>query len=87
MPASVVVGEVAQQNEGDRLEAAVRVRSERQTAIVGLIALRAVVVQKQEGIDLRQARGRQRPARGQIADIVTKGRVLLLDGTAGHGRS
>ena len=54
---AVAVRQLAVEDEGDGLEAAVRMRAERQAAVVRRIDLRAVVVQEQEGIDLRRCAG------------------------------
>src|SRR5690606_4032809 len=62
-----------------------RMRAERQAAIVGRVGLRPVMVEEEEGIDLRDARARQRAARDEIADVVTKAVVDGADG-AGHGK-
>jgi hypothetical protein len=59
---AVAVGQQAVEDEGDGLEAAVRMRTERQAAVVRRIDLRPVVVQEEEGIDLLDVRSRQRDA-------------------------
>ena len=79
--ARVVVRQLALQDEGHGLEAAMRMRSERQAAIVRRIGLRPVMVQEQEGIDLLDPRPRHGPARHQVSDVVAVGRVPAQDGT------
>ena len=59
-------------DEGHRLAAAMRMRAERQAAIVRRIDLRPVMVEEEERIDLLQPRPRQRPAGDEIAHIVAK---------------
>ena len=66
----------ALENEGDGLEAPVRMRPERQPAIVGGIDLRPVMVEEQERIELVEPRTRQWPAGREIADIVADRSVL-----------
>jgi hypothetical protein len=53
-PALSRCASIAVEDEGDGLEAAVRMRPEGQAAVVRRVGLRAVVVQEQEGIDLFQ---------------------------------
>jgi hypothetical protein len=87
MAARVVVGEIAFENEGHRLEAAVRMRTERQAVVSGLIDLRAVMIQEKERIDLIEARSRHRPPGDEVSDIVAAGGMDPGNGTSGHGKS
>ena len=70
MPTGILVHEFAVENERHRFEAAMRMRPERQAAIVRRINLRPVVIQEQEWVDLRHARPRQGTARHEIRDVV-----------------
>src|SRR3954466_8519179 len=67
-------------DERDRLEPAMRMRSERQPAIPRRIHLRSMVVEKEKRIDLLNVVVRQRPPRMQLADVVANGAVLLANG-------
>jgi hypothetical protein len=81
---AVAVRQFALEDEGDGLEAAVRVRPERQAAVVRRVGLRPVVVQEQEGIDLVDEVVGQRPLGDQVADVVAHRRVQPLDGSVAH---
>src|SRR5271168_3752924 len=67
------------QNKGDRLEAAVRVRSERQTIVAPCVGLRSMMIEKQKGPEAIECRARKRSAGGEIADVVAGGGVNLLN--------
>jgi hypothetical protein len=84
MAAAVAVRKLAIQDERHGLEPAVRVRSERQSVVAGRIALRAVVVQEQERIEMFDPWAWQRPPGHEIADILADGGVLRLDGSRAH---
>jgi hypothetical protein len=73
-------------DERHRLEAAMRMRAERQAAVVRTINLRPVVIEEQERIDLLHTRAWHRPARNKIADIVTVRWMDTADDLVGHGR-
>ena len=77
MTAAILVGKLAGENEGHRLEAAMRVRAEGQPAIVRRIDLRPVMIDEQERVEA--LRRRQRPPGDEIADIVALGRVKAKD--------
>jgi hypothetical protein len=81
---AVLVGELALQDEGHGLEAAMGMRPERQAVAVRRIDLRAMVVEKQEGIDLVDPRTRHRPARDEVGDVVALGGVDGDDGLLSH---
>jgi hypothetical protein len=70
MAARVVMREASGENEGYRLEAAMRMGSKREPPIVRRIDLRTMMVEEQEWIDLRQAGRWKRAARREISDIV-----------------
>ena len=72
---AVVMGEAAFENEGHRLEPAMRVRTEGQPAIAGRVSLWAVMVEKQERIDLWKSRAGNRTARRQVLNIVAHSAV------------
>src|SRR5690606_21641989 len=78
--AAVVMREVACEDEGYRLEAAMRVRPERQSVVTGRIDLRPVMVEEQERIDLRKVRPGHRPPRHEVGNVVALGRVNGSDG-------
>jgi hypothetical protein len=84
VPAGVLVRELALHDEGDGLEAAVRVRPERQPAVVRRIDLRAVVVEEQERVDLLHVRPGERAARHELTDVVAVRSVLPVDGLGAH---
>src|SRR5271168_5271004 len=67
------------QNKGDRLEAAVRVRSERQTIVARRVSLRSMMIEKQKCPQAIECRARKRSAGGEIADVVAGGGVNLLN--------
>lgn len=73
MATGVVMRQTAGQDEGDRLEAPVRVRAEREAIVVRRVGLRPMMVKEEEGIDLRQFRAGYRPAGRQVADVVAIG--------------
>src|SRR5688572_4014988 len=80
VPRAVPMSELAGQDERHGLEAAVRMRAERQAAVPRRIDLWAVVIQEQERIDLLDvAAGHGAPCR-QIRDVVAHGRMRALDG-------
>ncbi len=71
----IAVRQFAFEDEGDGLETAVWMRSERQAAIAGRIGLRAMVVEEQESAEVFEIARGQRAARDQVADIVAIGGV------------
>ena len=79
------MGQHAFQDEGDGLEAAVRVRTEGQAAVVRRVGLRAVVVEEEEGIDLVDEAAGQRTLRDEVADIVARRGMEAVDTAGSHG--
>jgi hypothetical protein len=77
--------QLAFQDEGDRLETAMRVRTKRKAAVVRRIDLRAVVIEEQERVHLRHARTRKRAAGDEVADVVAVGGMLGDYDLGGHG--
>src|SRR4051812_136232 len=71
-------------DERDRLEPAMRMRSERQSSISRRIHLRPVMIEKEKRIDLLNLVIRQRPPRMQLANIVAQRAVLLANGADAH---
>jgi hypothetical protein len=61
-----------------------RMRPERQAAIAWPIGLRAVMVEKQERVELLEPGPGQRPPRDQIADIVAQGGMPAPNGSYGQ---
>ncbi len=82
--AAVAVGQRTGEDEGHRLEAAMGMRTKGQAGIVRRIDLGTVVVEEQEGIQMRQAGARQRAAGLEVTDVVTPGGMAVLQGTGGH---
>ena len=72
--------QLAFEDEGHRLEAAMRMRAERQAAIVWWINLRAVMVEEKEWVDLLHAWARHRAARDEICNVIAMGCVDGADG-------
>src|SRR5690606_37245401 len=66
--------------EGYRLEAAMRVRPERQPVVTGRIDLRPVMVEEQERNDLRKVRPGHRPPRDDVGAVVAQGSGKGRDG-------
>jgi hypothetical protein len=80
----VAVGQLAGQDERHRLEAAVRVRPERQSGVLRRVDLRPVVVEEEERVDLRDTGAGQRPAGDQFVDAVAMRRVQAPDRPPGQ---
>ncbi len=86
---ALVAGAVAMrerpvEDERDRLEPAVRMRPERQSAVAGGIDLRTVMVEKEERVDLVEFLVGQRTPGAEVADVVGLGAVLFSHASARH---
>src|SRR6185295_9690405 len=75
---------LAVDDEGHRLEAAMRMRAERQPAVAGRVDLRAVVVEEEERVERVERRARQRSPRDEIADVVAMRVVGAQQSLGGH---
>ena len=84
MTAAVAMGERAVDDERDGVEAAMRMRSERQSAIVRRVELRSVMIEKEERIDLIESFVRQRTPGVQFADVVADRAVAGPNGPHTH---
>nr|WP_229477079.1 hypothetical protein [Massilia rubra] len=58
VPGAILVHQGAVDDEGHGVEAAVRMRPERQATVARRVVLRTMVIEKQEGIDLLDVRSR-----------------------------
>jgi hypothetical protein len=83
---AVAVREQAVEDKRDGLEPAVRMRAERQAAVVRRIDLRAVVIQEQERVDLVEMRSRHGALGDEVADVVAQRGVYAPDDLVGHAR-
>ena len=70
MARRVTVRELAFEDEGDRLETAVRMRPEGQPLIVGRIDLWPVVIEEEEGAEMAQARAGKRATGLKVGNVV-----------------
>src|SRR5436305_1756834 len=81
---AVTVRELAFEDESDGLEAAMRMRAERQALVVRRINLRPVVIEEEKGIDLVERRPGKRTTRDQVADVVAHRSVHACNRSVGH---
>src|SRR4051794_38898979 len=84
MSARIAMRQRSLDDERHRLEPAMRMRPERQSAIPRRIHLRPVMIEKEKRIDLLNLIIRQRPPRMQLANVIAQGAVLLANGAEGH---
>ena len=85
MARGVLVREFAFEDEGDRLETAMRVRPEGQSVIVGRIDLWPVMIEKQKRAEMTEARPGKRATGLKVGDVIAKRGVQALDGSLlGH---
>jgi hypothetical protein len=85
VPGGVTVGEIAFQDECDRLEPAMRVRAEREPLIAGPVGLRAVMVEEEERTKAVQSRAGEWAAGDEIGDVIAQCRMQAHHGSgAGH---
>ena len=84
MPGRIGVRQLAFEDEGDGLEAAVRMRAEGEAGIARPIGLRAMVVEEQESADPLQPGAGDRTPGDEIADVVAMGRMDAQDLSLAH---
>ncbi len=84
MAGGIAMRQLAFENEGNGLEAAVRMRPERQAIVIAPIRLGSMMIEEQKRIEHGDRRPRDRPARNQIGNVIAKGRMVALDGLGAH---